>query len=266
MMRFLQRKQFVARTANTNAVIETKKTKRIWPILVLALFTSVFSWLYLKLENPITAPIQTVNIGGDYRHINTHTLQKIIAPYAAQGFFAVDLDGLKDRLQQVPWVEGVSISRIWPHTLDINIVEQQAQAEWNDDSLLNTDGVVFSPLKNTFPAGLVHFYGPIGQQDKVQKYYYRMQNILEPLHLRVVAIELTARQAWRIKLSNGIMVVLGREEVLPRVQRLVMVYSKIIGQNSQYVNYIDMRYINGIAVSWKPVPQSTTSQTQTTTN
>ena len=260
MLKTLLRRQETTRTVRTRAAKGSGNKKlanvtivrqNFWHFAIWFLLASILFWGWAKLHNPAVLPIRTVNIAGDYRHIDTRESQKIIIPYVETSFFAVNLWELKNRLMQSPWIADVSIAKVWPHTINIKITEQKPDAIWNNDNLLNGKGEVFSPAKASFPKGLPNFYGPIGQQEIVLKAYRQMQAQLLPLKLHIAAIELTERQAWRLQLDNGMYIILGRTDVIKHLQKMVTIYPKIIGSHGDLVNYLDLRYSNGLAVSWK---------------
>jgi cell division protein FtsQ len=52
-------------------------------------------------------------------------------------------------------------------------------------------------------------------------------------------------------LDNGIFLEAGYKDVLSRLGQLVKVFPKMIGPRIGDVEYIDLRYPNGVAVKWK---------------
>jgi cell division protein FtsQ len=65
-------------------------------------------------------------------------------------------------------------------------------------------------------------------------------------------MDLSMRQAWQVKLDNGLMLVLGRDEtahpVSDRLQRFVAAYPELEQKLQFRPDMIDMRYPNGFAV------------------
>ena len=59
---------------------------------------------------------------------------------------------------------------------------------------------------------------------------------------------LSLRDAWRIQLSDGLVIMLGRERVKWRLQRLVALYSHITLGRTEPLKVIDLRYPNGMAI------------------
>jgi cell division protein FtsQ len=126
-------------------------------------------------------------------------------------------------------------------------------AFWNENSLLSTTGEIFNPASETFPVGLPHFVGPDGQQISMLEFYSKINNLLNPLHLKLKRLELSPYLSWDLEFANGMKVRLGYKDVLTRVSHFVKVYQKIVGERAADVDYVDLRYPNGLAVRWKTV-------------
>ena len=56
-------------------------------------------------------------------------------------------------------------------------------------------------------------------------------------------------------LNNGIAVTIGRDDVLPRMQRLARFYPQLIGEHPENVARIDLRYQSNVAIEWKKPQQ-----------
>src|ERR1700704_6239269 len=58
-------------------------------------------------------------------------------------FFAVAPAEVRAGLEELPWVRRVSVRRIWPDRLEIELEEHVALARWGDDALVSTYGERF---------------------------------------------------------------------------------------------------------------------------
>jgi cell division protein FtsQ len=143
------------------------------------------------------------------------------------------------------------VRRVWPQSIDIEIVEKNSLARWNDLGLLSTTGEIFNPNKISYPKELPQFKGPPGTQMQMLNYYDIIDSLISPLECKIVEMELTDAHAWHIILSNGIKLNLGYKDILTRMEHFVIVYPKIVGSRASRVDYVDLRYSNGLAVHWK---------------
>jgi cell division protein FtsQ len=169
-------------------------------------------------------------------------------------FFTVNLDSVRTAFEQLPWVRKASVRRRWPDALELSLEEHVAAARWQrpngEAALVNTHGEVFA---GTFAGeqALPAFAGPEGSSASVLEHYGAFKQTLAPLARRPVAIALTARQAWEVKLDDGVVVELGRDQnnqpVTDRMARFAAYYPAA-RQKLGSVAVVDMRYPNGFAM------------------
>ena len=158
---------------------------------------------------------------------------------------------IQQRVQQLPWVEQVSVRRVWPDQLSIKVREQRPVAHWGERGFLNVRAGRFEPQQALELAALPHFEGPDGYEQRVLEMYQRMQQMLQPLKLGVSHLRLDARRTWRVQLSNGLELEVGRGNPLQRIARFVRVYPAILATGNGQLRSVDLRYSNGFAVRWQ---------------
>jgi len=227
-----------------------------WLKPTLALVTVVASagGLTLLLEwmnDPGEWPVRSVQIEGEFRYLQRADIQAMAEPLASDGFFAMDVVTVQQRIQPIPWVDQVSVRRVWPDALSIQVREQQPVAHWGARGFLNARAQVFEPQQPPELAQLPHFAGPEGYERRVLEMYGRMQALLKPLKLGVGSLQLDARRTWRLQLSNGLTLEIGRGHPVQRVARFVRVYPAILAAGEGRVRAVDLRYSNGFAVRWQ---------------
>ena len=72
---------------------------------------------------------------------------------------------------------------------------------------------------------------------------------LAPLNQKVVQISLSPRRAWQLRLNNGMVLELGREQAQERLARFVAIYPTSLASLGRTINYVDLRYKNGFAAN-----------------
>ncbi len=237
------------------------------PAFVALITLSSIAGLALMLEwmkDPRAWPVENVRIEGDFRYLDRAALQDSLTPMLEQGFFGVQVAVIQRQLQARPWVEQVSVRRVWPDRLQISIHEQQAVARWGAQGYLNPRGELFEPLSEVEIEGLPQLAGPDGYEQRVLTMFARMRKALRPLQLQVVQLQLDARRAWHVQLDNGLKMELGRREPLQRVARFIRAYPSIMATGSGEVMSVDLRYSNGVAVRRQPVNRQVTQQAKRT--
>jgi cell division protein FtsQ len=204
-----------------------------------------------KLLEPQTLPIKQIQALGTFTHINEGMLRQVVAKTIRGGYFTVNVDEVQRAVRAIPWVAQDSVRRVWPDTLAIQVTEQQTEAEWAKGGLVNTQGVLFFPERNTYPKGLPVFDGPAGTERNLTETYQLAKAIIAPLQLQIQEIHMDSRRAISLKLSNGINVILGRDATRTRLERFARVYRKLLVKRADDIARVDLRYSNGLAVGWR---------------
>lgn len=224
---------------------------RIGALLLLAALFGGAQALWQRLQSPATLPIRTVAVSGELSHVPAAQVRNVVDAHLRGGFFGVDLHAIAAALNALPWVAQADVRRVWPNGLAIRIEEQQPVARWNGDGLLNKAGIAFHPPQDTFPKGLPDLSGPDGKELDLMSRYATVSKLFAQIGLRVVALSENARRAFRLRLDNGIEVVVGREWDMQRMARMVAVYRHVLVKKAADIERIDLRYTNGFAVAWK---------------
>lgn len=217
--------------------------------LIILIYLGYLGWQ--KIFDLHSFPFRHVKIVADENHISTDQIKNIITENIQGGFFSLKERALKNTLLSLPWVNDVSIRRIWPDTLFITLSEQQPIARWNNEAVFNRQGILFSPSMKTVSNDLPLLSGPEEAEQEVFKKFLDLQNQLSPLHLAIHSLQLNDRDFWQMTLSNGVKVVIGNEDIDQRIAKFIELYSQLIGDKASKVGYVDLRYSNGIAIKWK---------------
>lgn len=184
-------------------------------------------------------------------HVDRDEVKDLLTPLLARGYFGISVEYIRERLLPLPWVSDIAVRRAWPDQVEITIMEKNAIARWNAEHLLSDNGEIFTPNANTYPRTLPQFVGPQGQQMVMLRYFLQINRLLSPLHVKIVYFELTPYLSLNFILDNGITLRLGHKDILTRLGQFVKVYPKIVRDHEANVDYIDLRYPNGIAVKWR---------------
>jgi len=214
----------------------------------------VSGWGVVRLADPHTLPLRAVRVEGALQHVSRTQLRAAIMPHATAGFFGVDVDAIKRAVTQLPWVESVSVRRIWPDSLGVEVVEQAAFARWGGGGLVNPDGALFAAEPSTYPEGLPELRGPVDSEAALVRGYREMSETLAALGLRITGLVLDERRAWRLYLANGMELVLGRQDTAARLTRFVRAFKKELQTAAANIRRVDLRYARGFAVSWIEPP------------
>jgi cell division protein FtsQ len=83
-----------------------------------------------------------------------------------------------------------------------------------------------------------------------------MQRLLNTNGQKITLLSLSERFAWQAQLNNQVLLKLGRQEYINRLQRYIDVYP-LLQQQEKSVSYVDLRYDTGLAVGWGSTPNAT---------
>lgn len=187
-------------------------------------------------------PFRQVTVTGA-SHAATRQAVKALVPKLPGGFFSMDLAAAQAGLERLPWVRKADVRRLWPGRLVVVLEEHRAAAAWNDRATLDVHGEVFpvAPQRH-----LPRIFAADGMEREVARRFGEFSATVQPLGLRVDQLVVTARQSWRVRLSGGISVELGRERINERLARFARVYPQALAATGP-IQRADMRYPNGFA-------------------
>ena len=201
-------------------------------------------------------PLTKLRVASDAKHVDDAELQKILAPYAKQGFFAVRLDDAQVALAKLPWVEEAEVSKKWPDVLEVHIREHRPLALWDETLLLSERGRLYprSTMGDALPKGLPQLGGDARRVAEVLSFYNQSRELFAPLGLGVRELRQDARGSWSLRLSNGAQVLIGRQDAESRVRRFAELMPKLIAPQGRALRRADLRYANGFALQWSEAP------------
>ncbi len=207
---------------------------------VLMLYGSVHYVTHLPIF-----PLRDIQVTGDVTHVTHEQVEAVVARELRGNFFTVDLAQARAAFEKLPWVRKVNVRRQWPDRLEFAVEEHRPLARWGSTALVSAQGEVFEAAINTT---LPVLQGPEGSAPEVVSRFQSFQQTLEPVGRRIVQVTLSARRAWVLKLDDGMMIELGRENLDARLAGFVTAYDATVARLPRPSTYIDLRYANGFAV------------------
>lgn len=229
--------------------------ERHWRAMVvltlLVVFLGVGSSLLSELWHWLNRPVAEVRIAGATRHLDKQALAERLAAGLERPLLQLDLQRLQEQLVQDPWVHSASVRRQWPPALAVELEEEVPVARWGDKGLLNHQGDIFWPQLKPEYAALPKLTGPAHETVRIMQQFHDLNRMFSAAGLRLTGLMLESRGAWTLELDNGIRVIAGREELVPRLQRFIRIYRQSLAPRAAQIEQVDIRYTNGVAVSWR---------------
>lgn len=200
-------------------------------------------------------PVRQVVFGQELQHTRRAEIEQSLPGALKGNFFSLNLETVRGELEKLPWVRKVELRRTWPARLEVKVEEHRPAARWGEGrgELVNTFGEVFAATApdeelDTLPL----LYGPQGTAPEVLKRYGEFVGNFKVLGQRPVQVTLSPRLAWQLKLDNGMLVEMGREQqkspVGVRLQRFIEAYPELVAKRAARPAVVDLRYPNGFAM------------------
>ena len=211
-------------------------------LFVFSVLAALYGAIYYAVHLPGLFPLRSVRLDAAPQRVETLEVLRTVRNEVQGNFFTVDIERLRQALEKLPWVRSVSIRREFPQRLAVQLEEHQALARWNNSALVNRQGEVFAASsEQALPA----FIGQAGDSGEVAQRYAQFSQQLAALGLQVTQLALSPRHAWQLRLNNGMVLELGREDMQQRLARFVAVQQS---EGKIAARYVDLRYRNGFAV------------------
>lgn len=212
----------------------------------ISLVLILYGVVHYAVHLPVFA-LRTMQLEAAPQRVEASRIEAVARTELRGNFFTVDLEHVRAAFEQLPWVRKVSVRRQFPWRLEVSMEEQVALAQWNGKELVNTYGEVFAAEIGESEKALPKFFGQRENSAEVTRMYAEFGKQLAPLKQQVTQISLSPRRAWQLKLDNGMVLELGREQAQERLARFVAVYPYSLGSMQRKINYVDLRYRNGFA-------------------
>jgi cell division protein FtsQ len=200
-------------------------------------------------------PVRHVVFADTLAHTRRAEVEQVLPASLKGNFFSINLESVRGALEKLPWVRKVDIRRQWPDRLEISIEEHRPVARWGEGrgELVNSYGEVFAAsLPEGEASAMPLLFGPLGTAPEVLKEYGALVGAFKAVGEVPVQVTLSPRLAWTLKLQNGMLVDIGREQpkspVGVRLARFIEVYPEMVAKRPVRPAVVDLRYPNGFAM------------------
>ena len=214
-------------------------------VFVAAIFGADF--IYKQIDTPLSK----IMVGGNFNHLEEQELAELVNMEIDGGFLSMNLNKLRQELQSHPWIHQVSVRREWPSTLKVEVIEEVPIARWGKKGFLNRLGDQLSLPENSNLKSLPVLEADFGSSQDMIAQYLLLAELLAPTDLRLTELQRDAVGAWQIETAAGVRIVLGRDQIIEKIRRLIVVWGSGLDVQLNNIATIDLRYPNGLAVSWR---------------
>lgn len=231
----------------------------------------IFFLLFLVSTFQLLKQLPNASIHLQQSNLNSHEryeLTKILGKQADGNFLQTDLHRYVDTLSNIGWVEQADVRRDWQQGLIVNVTPRKAVAKFGSERLVDADGVVFKPAD---PSELdAHYWMQLqGDEKDAVAMMQQVQQVSDwylPLGLKVKEVIVSSRMTWLFRFDNGLRVLVGNDNTSEKLYHLSVMLQNQLHTKLPKMQSIDLRYKNGMAVTWKTTNDTVVNDGKNTNN
>ena len=201
-------------------------------------------WRYLE------TPVELVRIAGELTAIEKQEIRAaVIETLDSAVTGAVDV---VEAIEALGWTRDTRVSRIGPGVIDVSVGRKALAARWGNEEFVTTGGeVVGAPGLPVVEETLPTLSGAHSTGTETMRVYGKLSARLADVGLTVKTLEENEVGDWELILDDDVAVMLGREDLDGRLERVLAVYADALTHQMGRVDRIDARYGSGVAVRWR---------------
>jgi cell division protein FtsQ len=155
---------------------------------------------------------KTILVGG-VGDARAAEVRAVAIPEGRASLFAATPAAVKERVEGLPWVEHVTVSRLWPSTVKIEVKRRQAYALWQHDgamSVIDANGAPVQQVRWTDAASLPMVVG----QDASATAHDMLLTLenMPSIRTRMSALVRVGDRRWNLKMKSGMYVALPEKD------------------------------------------------------
>ncbi|MDR0576297.1 MAG: cell division protein FtsQ/DivIB [Candidatus Accumulibacter sp.] len=208
-------------------------------------------------------PVREVVVTSALREVRRGEIERALSGNLRGNFFSVNLETVRQALEQLPWVRRAEARRRWPASIEVGIEEQTPVAFWGRSAgrLVNSYGEIFNAGMSAPPPGtLPVLTGPASFTPEMLAYYRQAVDLFRTIGRAPRELSVSPRLALRMTLDDGTIVELGRQQakapIRERLERFAEFYPAMRAAAGGRPEAVDMRYPNGFALRAAAAPES----------
>lgn len=227
---------------------------RFW-VTGLAILLGLTVMVDQLLLDPDRFPVREIQVQGSLEYLERTELEQELSGHVSGNLLRLDMRELEHHLIAHPWVAEAWVRRDWPATLQVQVLEEEPIARWAAGGFVTDSGKHIRPSRE-LDLSLVLLEAPDDRAVAMVELLGRLQAMLHPHGLALRAVQESRNYSLGLTLENGMVLTLGREEPLARLQRWLRYRQALIQVAPQAIE-IDLRYPNGFAVRSKELTPQT---------
>ena len=196
-------------------------------------------------------PLTDIVIEGDFKYVEEQEVMSLMAGELKKGFLSTDLKDVKQKMEKHPWISQVTLVRSWPSSIRADVAEEVPIARWGNAAFLNYRGKELATKSTDLLKDLPELESSSVSSEEMMSRYQILARQISETGLKITRLVCSAGGIWTITTSGGFELMLGRYQLLQKLRRFVLAWEAGLRVRYDAIKYIDLRYPNGLAVSWK---------------
>ena len=214
------------------------------------IFFSLFLLFIGAYNYPIffgTNPVKHIFKEGTFEYSNESRIDDILKKYISKEIYEIDLRGLKNEIEEDPWIRNAQIILNPPHKIIVKISEFKPLFLWNDASYVDEEGFSIEsgkyPIKNILEISS-------DQDDKIfmHNLYLNLKKILSAIDINI--IKLSKDREMITILTSKYRFFVRHSDYESKMKEFLSVYKQFLltQKSGKTRKNIDLRYPTGFAV------------------
>lgn len=192
--------------------------------------------------------ISAIQISGQSETAELDVLERLAIP-EHESMVLFDVNAARERVQQIPWVDEVTIRKVFPGTIEVTITERVPFALWQRDGevfLIDAEGRVLSDYIAPRYRGLPVLVGAGAREQAVA--IVELISQFPAMHAQMRGATLVSDRRWDITLNNGILIMLPEADPFPALIQLETL-DQAQGLLSRDILSVDLRLADRVVVA-----------------
>ena len=221
---------------------------------------AIVSFGVYSLWPHINQPVTHVEFTGELNRVDTGDMRAQVEATIDRGLLALDLDRLEATVEALPWVDTAEIQKRWPNRLIIQVAEERPVARWGTQGYLAESGLMVPSAMFEDLSALPSFDVGVTAPAEALDLFYGFHTAMLSTGLGIQELRQSRFGSWSMVMKNGSEVVLGKDDLMVRIRRVIQAWQKLSPEHINELEAIDARYPNGVAVKYRPqMAQESTS-------
>lgn len=211
----------------------------------IAVFLLLFSCIFYIVENKFL--VEHITVTGNINRVTKEQLVNVASGDLHGTMFTLNIDELQYEFKKIPWVKSVSVSRTFPDSITVNIIEYNAVAHYgNDGNFVAPDGKVFLGVI-TDPT-LPTFYAPKANVPELLKVYNYSNDLFESHAVLISKLRYVSVGIIKVSFSNGLEATVCGPDFSDKLVILNKYWKNLYTINPG-LNYVNMCYKDAVAIN-----------------